>query len=247
MQPTWLDLIYLVLIVAAPIAFELRGGVARMKAKIAAGVPNVRRKTYLRTIAFQFALSLPVVIGWIVTRRPWSALAIVPPTSALRATASAAIIVATAIFGVLQMISIRKIAASDATKARYRGALAHVDFMMPRDRSEYRLFATLSVIAGVCEEFLFRGYMIWVLDAYMSFPLAVLVSAALFGVAHTYQGRRQAAKIGVIAVLMNVVVWLGGWLVPAMVLHAVFNAATGRLAYVVLRTPGAEPVIGSLS
>lgn len=240
MRPTSLDLIYLVLIVAAPVAFELRGGVARMKAKIAAGVPNVRRKTYLRTIAFQFALALPVVIGWIVTRRPWSALAIVPPTSTLHATASAVIIAATVAFGAAQLISIRKLAASDEKKASYRAALAHVEFMMPRDRGEFRLFGTLSVIAGVCEEFLFRGYMMWVLVAYMSFPLAVLVSAALFGLAHIYQGRRQAAKIGVIAVLMNIVVWLGGWLVPAMVLHAVFNAATGRLAYVVLRGAQAE-------
>ena len=240
MRPTWLDLAYLVLIVAAPVAFELRGGVARMKAKVAAGVPHVRRRTYQRTIAFQFALALPVVIGWLVTGRPWAALAIVPPTSALRATASAVIIVATAVFGAVQLRSIGQIAASDEKKARYRGALSHVEFMMPRDDWEYRWFGTLSVVAGVCEEFLFRGYMIWVLVAYMSFPLAVLVSAALFGLAHIYQGRRQAAKIGVIAVLMNVIVWLGGWLVPAMVLHAVFNAATGRLAYVVLRDAHAE-------
>ncbi len=196
MRPTWLDLAYLVLIVAAPVAFELRGGVARMKAKVAAGVPHVRRRTYLRTIGFQFAMALPVVIGWLVTRRPWSALAIVPPTSALRATASAAIILGAAAFGAVQLLSIRKIAASEEKKARYRDALAHVEFMMPRDGGEYHLFATLSVVAGVCEEFLFRGYMMWVLAAYMSFPLAVLVSAALFGARTSIRGGARRSRSG---------------------------------------------------
>jgi membrane protease YdiL (CAAX protease family) len=72
----------------------------------------------------------------------------------------------------------------------------------------------------------------WALFAYLNVPLAVIAGAVIFGVEHVYQGVRGVVKTGVVGLMMIGVVWLTGSLIPAMVIHAMFNVTTGVLAYV---------------
>jgi membrane protease YdiL (CAAX protease family) len=82
--------------------------------------------------------------------------------------------------------------------------------ILPQSTIELLPFLALAVTAGLCEEFLYRGFAMAVL-ARLGSPswAAVLVSSILFGLAHLYQGR-------------------GGFL-STLVIGTVFG--TGRIAY----------------
>ena len=107
--------------------------------------------------------------------------------------------------------------------------------LLPTSVGELRYFTVLSITAGVCEEVLFRGYLIWYLTVYVGLPAACVLSGVAFGLGHFYQGPRQAVKIiflGFVFVLFYVgtaTLW-----VP-MALHALLDAAQGRLAYGLLK------------
>ncbi|HEY6746988.1 MAG TPA: CPBP family glutamic-type intramembrane protease [Mycobacteriales bacterium] len=80
-------------------------------------------------------------------------------------------------------------------------APAEVGALLPRTAKERRAFAGLALTAGVCEEVLYRGFLLAV--AVVIAPelgpwRLVLVSALAFAVAHTYQGVGGMATAGVL-------------------------------------------------
>lgn len=78
---------------------------------------------------------------------------------------------------------------------RFREAFAKqlsgLSFFLPRTSEERLWFALVSISAGVCEEILFRGFLIRYFQAgpyHLGLALAVVVSCLFFGTAHLYQG-----------------------------------------------------------
>ena len=98
--------------------------------------------------------------------------------------------------------------------------------LLPRSRSERRLFALVGVTAGVCEEWLYRGLFLAVVAAAVpSLPDAVLVLVAgvAFGLAHGYQGLAGIVTTGVLGgVLAGVYLSTGSLLLPVL-LHAAID------------------------
>jgi hypothetical protein len=98
--------------------------------------------------------------------------------------------------------------------------------LLPRTRGERRLFTVVGLTAGICEEWLYRGFFLAVVSALLGAPptpILVLVAAAAFGLAHAYQG---VAGIVTTAILGGVLAALyldtGSLLVP-VVLHVVID------------------------
>ncbi|WP_228395382.1 CPBP family intramembrane glutamic endopeptidase [Modestobacter roseus] len=98
--------------------------------------------------------------------------------------------------------------------------------LLPRSRSERRLFALVGVTAGVCEEWLYRGFFLAVVAAALPglpFGLLVLVAAVAFGLAHAYQGVSGVVTTGVLGgVLAAVYLETGSLLLPVL-LHALID------------------------
>ncbi|MBC5805336.1 MAG: CPBP family intramembrane glutamic endopeptidase [Candidatus Eremiobacter antarcticus] len=62
--------------------------------------------------------------------------------------------------------------------------------VVPSSRAEWALFLPLALSAGVCEEFLYRGYALTVIASLSgSLIVGVCLSSLAFGAAHAYQGR----------------------------------------------------------
>lgn len=61
------------------------------------------------------------------------------------------------------------------------------DFM-PRTRSERRSWTVVSITAGITEELVFRGYLMWLFSSIVPTVWAVVLSSLLFGLQHVYQG-----------------------------------------------------------
>jgi len=114
--------------------------------------------------------------------------------------------------------------------ARWSGPdpAASVQSFLPQRPLEVALWIALSMSAGFAEELVFRGYLQQQFHALTgSTRLAVLLQAALFGIAHGYQGIRPCLRIGVYGLLFG---WLAAWrrsLRPGMLAHAWTDAVSG--------------------
>lgn len=89
------------------------------------------------------------------------------------------------------------------------------------------VWLVLGVVPGLCEELVFRGLIFSGLRRLGPWP-AVLVSALLFGLAHASIYRLMPTFI--LGVLLGLLRWRTGSIVPGMTMHAVNNALIGTLA-----------------
>jgi membrane protease YdiL (CAAX protease family) len=91
---------------------------------------------------------------------------------------------------------------------------------------------------AICEEILYRG---WAQKFFQdvsegSVIVGVLGSAALFSIAHIYQGRRGLIATFIVGALFSVVRAWTGSLIPTMAAHFAADLAAGLLAPVWLNS-----------
>jgi membrane protease YdiL (CAAX protease family) len=107
--------------------------------------------------------------------------------------------------------------------------------LAPRTRSELGWWVALSLSAGFCEEFIFRGYLIWAFQPVFALWGAAAFSVVLFALAHAYQGTKGILATGIVGGLFTLVVLICGSLWPAIVLHALVDIGQGLVACLALR------------
>jgi membrane protease YdiL (CAAX protease family) len=98
--------------------------------------------------------------------------------------------------------------------------------LLPDTAVERFGFVLLSLTAGVCEEALYRGFLIRYLhDDAPGLPLLLALAAAslAFGLAHVYQGAPAILRTGLAGVALGLAFLLTGSLIPAIVLHVLFD------------------------
>ena len=98
--------------------------------------------------------------------------------------------------------------------------------LLPRTTAERRLFTLVGVTAGVCEEWLYRGFLLAVVAAIgggLPTPALVGIGALAFGLAHAYQGVAGIVTTGVLGgVMAGLYLGTGSLLLP-VVLHALID------------------------
>lgn len=100
--------------------------------------------------------------------------------------------------------------------------------LMPESGAEKAGFLLLSGVAAVCEEYVFRGYLLWALTGWTGSPwFAAVVVSLSFGLAHGYQKLAGVIRAGTLGMLLAVPTILTGSLFPAIVAHFWINAAVG--------------------
>lgn len=116
-----------------------------------------------------------------------------------------------------------------------------VRFLLPRNRGERWGFTVVSAVAGVGEEYLFRGFLLHGLaDWTGSVWLGVVVVAVSFGVGHGYQRAIGIVRAGLLGVLLALPVVFTGSLYPAVVAHFWINLAIGLGGWRTLVPPGED-------
>lgn len=98
--------------------------------------------------------------------------------------------------------------------------------LLPRTAGERRLFTVVGLTAGICEEWLYRGFFLAVVTAIAGdLPswVLVLIAAAAFGLAHAYQGRAGIVLTGVLGGVMAALYLSTGSLLLPVLLHAAID------------------------
>ena len=105
---------------------------------------------------------------------------------------------------------------------------ASIQTFLPRRGAEILLWVGVSVSAGICEEVVFRGYFQAQFEGFTrSKWIALFLQAALFGIAHGYQGVEACVKIAIFGVLYGLLALWRGSLRPGMIAHAGSDILSG--------------------
>lgn len=131
-----------------------------------------------------------------------------------------------ALLGAFQWFNLRRVGRMSGPIAEFMRKLA--DRVLPVGGKEFVPYCALAITAGICEEFLYRGFVMAALgraDVFNS--AAVIVSSVLFGLAHTYQGRSGVVGTGLLGLLFGVARLLTSSLFPVMLWHAVVDVVAG--------------------
>lgn len=110
---------------------------------------------------------------------------------------------------------------------------------LPDSFSEFKHYLFLVVAAGICEEIMFRGFLIHYI--YSFFPdtifglwLAIILPAILFAIGHFYQGAWAVIKILLGATLLSLIYLLSGSLFIVIILHLSVDIVSAIFARVLI-------------
>jgi uncharacterized protein len=96
-----------------------------------------------------------------------------------------------------------------------------IAFLLPQSSREMFLWIALSMVAGICEEAIYRGYLQRQLVALThNVAAGIVIAGAAFGAVHAYQGWSRALVIGVSAILFGVLAEWRGTVRPGMFAHS---------------------------
>jgi membrane protease YdiL (CAAX protease family) len=147
--------------------------------------------------------------------------------------------VGAATLGTLQWFNLRRMGRSRAKARKFFEVLA--ERILPQSRVELLFYLGLAVTAGLCEEFLYRGFAMAALTR-AGLPVwgVVLSSSLLFGLAHLYQGRGGILSTLVIGTLFGTARIAYDGLLPVMLWHFAVDAVAGVAGpkYLVRAVPG---------
>jgi len=199
----------------------------RQRVRQLMAIPEVtgrdRIRLYISTILFQWALT--AIVGWRALARGlnWHQLGLTrgfTPSMVLIAVVGAALI------AVAHWMNLRRMAHSNHPGVESLRALG--SRLFPRQAAEFIFYILLALTAGICEEFIFRGFMIAALfRADLSTSLVVVISSLMFGVAHLYQGKGGSVGTALLGMLFAATRIAYGSLLPVVLWHAVLDIVAG--------------------
>src|SRR5882672_6929975 len=197
----------------------------RIMRALADRVAGTRTRVYRNLLALEWALTAAVVAVWVLQHRAWAVLRLgvgQPGPTTLGAAFVAGYVV-------LMLVQVRALVADPARLVRFAARQTKADPLAPRTTDDQRLFALLAVTAGLCEEFLFRGFALWYFTSLVGSVAGFALAAVLFGLGHLYLGRAHAVRAAIVGAVFGLLVIGTGSLWPAIVLHVAMDLIGGAV------------------
>ena len=165
---------------------------------IKSGVARARGRLYRNILLPEWGFTACVIALWAAQGRSWSALRLGAGTP-LRLGIGFAI---AGLFLGLVWAQRRALLARPEGLELVRRKIEHADALMPHTVGERRTFAAVAITAGICEECLFRGFVMryfasWFAEGWVGVVLAVVITSVLFGFAHIYLGAQDVLTTGI--------------------------------------------------
>jgi membrane protease YdiL (CAAX protease family) len=108
------------------------------------------------------------------------------------------------------------------------GHAKSIQTLLPRNTMEIVLWIGVSISAGICEEFVFRGYFQKQFEALTHRKwIALILQALLFGISHGYQGIEACLRIAMFGALYGLLALWRKSLRPGMMAHALSDILSG--------------------
>jgi membrane protease YdiL (CAAX protease family) len=237
MSPALLDHLFVLLVLV--LAFPIGGWWAyrRFLERLARDGERALVREYRITIIWLIGLGVGALAIWLAGGRSLEALGL----TALREGPASGLI-----FGLAGGASIglvlRPLAAAISGKARaaLRRQMAKLEAFLPKTGEQLAWGLIVSLFAGLCEEIAYRGYLIPYCRAFLDEWPALILAAALFGIAHLYQGAAGVFMTAVLGLAFGFIYVETGSLALPIALHAAVDISAMVTAWLVLRPGGRE-------
>jgi membrane protease YdiL (CAAX protease family) len=114
--------------------------------------------------------------------------------------------------------------------------------LLPRSRREHLWFGIAAVCAGICEEFLYRGFILHYLHVFpwkLNLGTSLIISCVIFGVVHLYQGFSGILQTILLALGLSILFLSTRSLMLPIVLHVLIDLRI----FLVLPEPASPPTV----
>src|SRR4030042_2378861 len=101
--------------------------------------------------------------------------------------------------------------------------------LLPSSPTERKGSAATAITAGICEELLYRGFLMPSLPStfpFLGWLLAAILSGIIYGLSRAYQGFKGISQTALTGFSFAIVYMLSGSLLPAMVFHILAELRT---------------------
>ena len=157
----------------------------RYLARVEGGEPANQISFYLHTMVMQWAFMAALGIAWWFLGRPIQDLGF-RPMEGIALWGGTAVLLTMIVMLVVSWQAIER--SSQETKRKQVEGLGKLVHIVPQSSRDFRYYAGVSITAGIVEEIVYRGFLIWYMGLFMPLWAAVCVSSVSFGLAHSYQG-----------------------------------------------------------
>jgi membrane protease YdiL (CAAX protease family) len=182
---------------------------------------------YASTIAFQWVAAGVILWRTGARRISLASLGFQIPNRGIVALVS---ILLAALVLVNQLVSLRRISRGTGEQQGIVPELARKIF--PQDFGERLAFLAVVITVSLCEEVIYRGFAQYVFSNSLwgSVLAGVLASAALFALAHAYQGKKGIIATFIVGALFSAVRSWTCSLLPPILAHFLTDFTAGMLA-----------------
>ncbi len=172
--------------------------------------------------------SLIVLTSWNISSRSWANLGIQWPNVTQ---------LVMMLSGILIVIYLSEVIFGALNRDYLRKKTSDLSYILPSNLNEYSHYIFMAFAAGICEEIVFRGFLIRYLDNFFAaFPTpyiwAIILPAISFALSHSYQGGWAVLKILVIAVLLGFIFYFSESLLIVIILHIMVDLISGYMGII---------------
>lgn len=189
-----------------------------------------RKRFFISNSYFLWMVALIIIINWLLRGRSFDVLGITqsPDLNGFVLTLTASFIL---LYIADTMLTLRNESEIEKARERWKETAP----FMPIHYRELGAYIFMCITAGVCEEIVFRGFLVpytetFFIDNPYSETFAVAIPALIFAAAHYYQGAHAVLKIAVLSVLFGFIFLYSGSLWIVIILHFGIDLAGGLLS-----------------
>jgi uncharacterized protein len=209
----------------------------RARKRLLAGDRLAKVRFYRSGVAEQIVTTALVLALWLWGGISRFALGIQAPYSWLW-TASVLVVLVT----ILLWSGARLRPKAEKIRKRFQDSLG---MLFSESHQERLWFGALSVGAGISEELVYRGFLMWYLGGYIphiNTTEKILLTSIAFGLGHVYQGWKRAIPTGIMGAVLALLYVLSGSLLLPAVVHA---ASDWRMLLILPPQESAGPAVTS--
>jgi membrane protease YdiL (CAAX protease family) len=190
----------------------------RIQKELRAGIPGARVRVYREWIKRQAAITASVVLISLFGHIPTKALGLVMPSSWEQTLKTLSIL------SVAMLVSIVRF--RYGAEKQFNRLKGMVGALLPISNAERWWFAAVSIGAGISEELVFRGFLLYYLWTWLPRLNSwerIIISSLVFGFCHLYQSWRGILGTGALGVCFALLYVGSGSLLVPIVIHVVID------------------------
>ena len=198
---------------------------ARLRRHRQAVLERSRLELYTQSMALQWLATILALFSARVDGRVADALSLARRAAPGRSALSFWLLLAAA--GITLALMYLVAGLVQALRSRPRGEDPLVWKLVPETVAEKCVFAGVALTAGLCEEFLYRGFAVGRASLWIPLPLAALASTLAFTLTHIYQGVVGTVRAGALGAVLLAAFLYTGSLWPGICAHVLFDLVGG--------------------